>query len=167
MNLTFALSSCLSPRSTAFASCATVAERMHGDGSFLRTTFTSSRMPLNSLGFKKQEDFVQRNQDTIFPHRLLEQAPGPQHYKQGLLVALWANCSYWRLRPPPRDVEFVIQAWATHSCRAPGSVKIEHAEISRLIQCREVPELLRADYKVADRLVANLVSSSSLQTVHH
>lgn len=100
-------------------------------------------IPPNNLGMKPQQIFYTSNQDFFFPQPL---------NKQGLLVCIWANISYWKLRPPPADVEDVIDAWIMYSCRSPRSVVAHRDVISAIF-----PRRLRSQSERADKFVEPLL----------
>lgn len=67
----------------------------------------SNRLVLESqlgnpnLGFKYESGFRRVTQDVFCPQ---------PHQTQSLLIATWVKYAFWRLCPPPVDVECVLQA---------------------------------------------------------
>lgn len=99
-------------------------------------------IPPQNLGMKAQSAFFEKNQDTFFPQPLR---------KQGLHICLWVNPEYWLVNPPPADVEDVIWAWVTHSCRSPEEVRVHESTIASIF-----PVSMRSHHEAADHFVANL-----------
>lgn len=99
-------------------------------------------IPPANLGMKAQSTFYDTCQDYTFPRPL---------FKQGLVLCLWVNSQYWRLRPPPSDVEEVLHAWVMNACCTPESVTL-HSEIIAAI----FPKHLRSSVERADMFVEPL-----------